>query len=135
MEKRLRGQHVSKRLRGQLVSSFFLFKFDLPHGERCDGLFERAGRPSLRPCCVAESRQNDIGRRVRCYQVGGFDMLAFIGKAVPIVLASAVIILSIVNYLRYRREVERGDSRASKTKEETIVMASLGAVVLMVAIS
>lgn len=62
-------------------------------------------------------------------------MLAFIGKAVPIVLASAVIILSIVNYLRYRREVERGDGRASKTKEETIVMASLGAVVLMVAIS
>lgn len=57
-------------------------------------------------------------------------MLAFIGKAVPIVLASAVIILSIVNYLRYRREVGRGDGRAPKTKEETIILASLGVVIL-----
>lgn len=60
-------------------------------------------------------------------------MLAFIGKAVPIALGCAVIVLGVVNYLRYRREVERGDGRASKTNGESVALLALGIAVLVMA--
>lgn len=62
-------------------------------------------------------------------------MFEFIGGAIPIACAIAVLICGAVRFIQYRRKVTHGEKDAQKAKNEALIVACLGIVLLIMAVN